>query len=202
MDFTNINGLEPVQKALSSREMQAVTDPRYRPSAVLLLLYPKDGEYCVMFNKRSEEVEFNKGDMCFPGGGKDPEDTDLVATAVRETHEEMGIRPQDVTILGELDDTVTMSGFFIHPFVGTIPYPYQFKPSTIEVAEVVEIPVSALLDVRNLREEARVLPNGHLTANRSYAYGRHLIYGATARILGQFLDIVQQAGWPGGAPSR
>lgn len=196
------SALQSVHTILSRREPQATGNPSLRPSAVCLLLYPKNGEYCVLFNKRTEEVEFNKGDMCFPGGGRDPEDVDLAATALRETHEEMGIRPEDVTILGELDDTATMAGFFIHPFVGTIPYPYKFSPSSIEVAAVVEVPISHLLDKRNLREETRILPNGHQTTTVAYAAGQHLIYGATARILGQFLGLLQESGWPGGAITR
>ena len=176
--------------------VQSMSNPDLKASAVLLLLYPKDGEYCLLFNKRSEEVEFNKGDMCFPGGGKDPEDQDLAATALRETHEEMGIRPEDITVLGELDETATMAGFVIHPFVGTIPYPYEFHPSPIEVAAVVEIPISSLLDSRNVREEVRVLPDGRLMQARSYSYGPYLVYGATARIVGQFLDLLETFGWP------
>lgn len=186
--------LGTIRKILARREIRTLANSNLRPSAVLLLLYPKDGEYCIMFNKRTEEVEFNKGDMCFPGGGKDPEDMDLAATAKRETQEEMGVRPEDVTILGELDRASTMAGFFIQPFVATIPYPYDFKPSSIEVAAVVEIPISALLDRRNTREETRVLSDGKLMTSRAYAYGPYLIYGATARILGQFLDLLQEAG--------
>ena len=192
--------IQNLQSILSRRESQATGNSSLKPSAVFLLLYPKDGEYCVMLNKRTEEVEFNKGDMCFPGGGKDPEDINLAATALRETHEEMGIKPEDVTILGELDETATMAGFFIHPFVGTIPYPYEFSPSSIEVADVVEVPVSHLLDKRNLREETRVLPNGQQTTTLAYATGQHLIYGATARILEQFLGLIRESGWPGGEP--
>ena len=173
-----------------------ISGPGLKASAVLLLLYQKDGEYCVLFNKRTEEVEFNKGELCFPGGAKDPEDPDLTATALRETYEEMGIRPADVTILGELDDSTTRSGFVIHPLVGTIPYPYDFNPSSIEVAEVLEVPIPTLFDGRNIREEARVQPDGQLVRVRSYAYGPHLIYGATARILDQLLDLLERSVWP------
>ena len=185
---------ELVRRVLASRTLQVIHEPGLRPSAVLLLLYPKDGEYCVLFNKRTEEVEFNKGEICFPGGGKDPGDPDLATTALRETFEEMGISPEDVTILGELDDTTTRAGFVMHPFVGTIPYPYQFKPSAAEVAEVLEVPISTLLDRSNVREEMRVQHDGQLVGARTYAYGRHLIYGATARILHQFLVLLEGAG--------
>ncbi len=191
--------LEAVRTILSRREAQPTADPKLRPSAVLLLVYKKDGEYCVMFNKRSEEVEFNKGDMCFPGGGKNPEDASLVAAALREANEEMGIKPEDVTVLGELNHTAARTDFFIRPFVATIPQPYTFKPNSIEVAEVVEIPIAQLLDRNNLREEIRVLPDGQQVTSLAYAYGRHLIYGATAQILNQFLGLLVKSGWSKGA---
>ena len=188
--------IEFVKAALTSSSVNVLTDPGLKDSAVLLLLYPKDGEYCVLFNKRSMEVEFNKGEMCFPGGAKDPEDIDLMFTARREAHEEMGISPEHIAILGELDETSTRAGFRIHPYVGTIPYPYDFMPSAIEVAEVVEVPISSLFDSRNIRDETRVMPNGEQMQTKSYAYNQHLIYGATARILRQFLEALEQAGWP------
>ena len=190
------NTIEFVKAALNNGTVNVLPDPNLKDSAVLLLLYPKDGEYCVLFNKRSMEVEFNKGEMCFPGGARDPEDGDMAFTARREAHEEMGILPADITILGELDETSTRAGFRIHPFVGTIPYPYGFSPSTVEVAEVVEVPISSLMDSRNIREGVRVMPDGQRVEAKSYAHKEHLIYGATARILMQFLEILEQAGWP------
>ena len=183
-----------VRQALATRTLQVINDPGLKPSAVLLLMYPKDGEHCVLFNKRTDEVEFNKGEICFPGGGADPCDPNLAATALREAFEEMGINPKDVTILGQLDDTTTRAGFVMHPFVGAIPYPYQFKPSPIEVAEVLEVPISVLLDRQNIREEMRVQSDGQLARALTYVYGRQLIYGATARILHQFLVILKGTG--------
>ncbi len=187
-----------VQTALAKHKPELLSDPKLKDSAVLLLLYPKEGEYCVLFNKRSMVVEFNKGEYCFPGGSKDPEDADLVATALREAHEEMGILPKDITLLGELSETNTAAGFRIHPYVGTIPYPYRFNPSSVEIAEVVEVPVRHLLDKGNFTQEMR-MRLGVNTLMTTYTYGEHRIFGATARILRQFLDILQQSGWPQGA---
>mgnify|MGYP001243792022 CR=1 FL=1 len=180
-----------VSRLLTRRVVKNREDPALRSSAVLLLCYKKAEDYCVLFNKRTEKVEFNKGDICFPGGSKDPEDGDLITTALRETREEMGIDPTDVTILGELDSTTTNSGFSIKPYVGTIPSPYNFTPSKDEVAEVLEIPFASLLSEAILREETRVLPDGQIDRGRAYVYGPHYIYGATARILTQFIDTVR-----------
>ncbi len=79
--------LQLVRRRLADNASQTISEPGLKASAVLLFLYPKDGDYCILFNKRTDRVEFNKGEICFPGGGKDPEDQDLAATALREAHE-------------------------------------------------------------------------------------------------------------------
>ena len=162
------------------------------PAAVFILLYPKDGEYCILLNKRSQQVEHHKGEISFPGGARDPEDSDFLATALREVHEEMGIRPEDVTVLGQLDDVETRSRFGVRVFVGTIPYPYPFRPSAREIAEVLEVPLGALWDIANLREEARWV-EGETRKAYSYVYGAHLIFGATAQMVTQFLDALPES---------
>ena len=182
--------LDLIHNALAQRTPITAAPDGLMPAAVMLLLYRKDGEYCVLLNKRSMTVEHHKGEMSFPGGARDPEDADFEATARRETHEEMGISPDDITILGRLDDNVTRSNFLVKVFVGTIPYPYQFLPSSIEIAEVVEIPIGVLRDPATLRWDSRI-EDGKRVAVRSYGYQQHLVYGATAKILDQFLDIIE-----------
>jgi 8-oxo-dGTP pyrophosphatase MutT (NUDIX family) len=182
--------LDLVKQALDGRVNLSITDPRLMPAAVMLLLYPKDGEFCVLLNKRSQLVEHHKGEISFPGGARDPEDRDFLDTALRETEEEMGIVRADVTVLGQLDDVVTRSNFGVRVYIGTIPYPYAFKPSAIEIAEVLEVPISALLAPANLRYETRLV-DGLATTVHSYAYHEHLVFGATAKILQQFLETVE-----------
>nr|MBC8280687.1 CoA pyrophosphatase [Chloroflexota bacterium] len=142
-----------------------------------------------LLNKRSEVVEHHKGEISFPGGARDPEDRDFLDTALRETEEEMGIARSDVTVLGQLDDVVTRTNFGVRVFIGTIPYPYSFNPSAIEIADVLEVPVSALVNAATLRHETRLV-DGLATTVRSYAYKEHLVFGATAKILQQFLETV------------
>ncbi len=185
---------EILRKALSRRAALSATalpidDPTLTPAAVLLVLYAKDGEYCVLLNKRSEDVEYHKGEISFPGGARDPEDKDFLDTALREIEEEMGIYRNDVTVLGELDEVVTNSRFHVKVFVGSIDYPYDFKPSAVEIAEVLEVPINSLNDPSNFRVETR-LEDGVPVSARSYAYNKHLIYGVTARILQQFLEVL------------
>ena len=178
-----------IRRALCHRVKQSVDDASLIPAAVLLLLYAKDGELCVLLNKRSEDVEYHKGEISFPGGARDPEDKDFLDTALRETEEEMGIGRADVTILGELDEVATRSRFRVNVFVGAICYPYHFRPSTVEIAEVLEVPISSLRDWANQRVETR-WEGGMPVTSYSYAYQEHVIFGATARILQQLLELL------------
>ena len=184
-------GLTPpeiIRQALAQRVVERVDGTGMIPAAVMILLYRKEGEYCILLNKRSEEVEHHKGEMSFPGGARDPEDLDLLETALRETEEEMGIKREDITVLGEMDEIVTRSNFQVSVFTGTIEYPYKFTPSAIEIAEGVEFPVAALIDPANRRVETRWIDGMPLTSY-SYVHEEHVVFGATARILQSCIDI-------------
>ena len=178
-----------LKQALAKRVVERVDGDGLMDSAVMILLYPKECEYCILLNKRSEQVEHHKGEISFPGGAKDPEDCDGLDTALRETEEEMGIKRDDVTVLGEMDEVVTRSGFRVQVFTGTIEYPYKFSPSAIEIAEVLEFPVPALIDPANRRTETR-WENGQPVTSYSYAHQEHVVFGATARILQSCIEIL------------
>lgn len=180
---------ELVKRALADRELERVPESGLTPAAVLVLLYEKDGDYCVLLNKRSEEVEYHRGEISFPGGARDPEDGDSLDTALRETEEEMGILRGDVTVLGEMDEVATRSRFRVRVFAGTIEHPYDFDPNADEIAEVVEFPITALKDPNSRRVETHWQQGGPVNTY-SYAYGEHLVFGATARILQQFLGLL------------
>ena len=158
------------------------------PAAVLLLLYEKQGEPHILLTRRTNYVEHHKGETSFPGGAFDAEDADLLTTALRETHEEIGVHPQDVEVLGRLDDIVTITDFLVSPFVGKLHSPdYPFVANAHEVAELVEVPLRHLMDERNLERTVRPFRD-RVVPILTYSYGDHRIWGATARILKGFLD--------------
>ena len=181
--------LVALRRRLSGDSKEYVPQPGLSLSAILLPFFSKDGEYHVILNKRTDLVEYHKGEICFPGGSRDQEDAGPHATALRETQEEMGIDLQEVEVLGALKPEATRSNFLITPVVGYISYPYTFRINTTEIAEVLEVPLSSLLDPGNLREEASQ-QHGEMSRAFTYAYGGHVVWGATARILTQFLSLL------------
>ena len=119
----------------------------------------------------------------------DAEDESRLDTALREAHEEMGILPADVDVIGRLDDTPTITRFMISTYVGAIPSPYTFHPSEIEVAEVIQAPISHLRRQSSHRDETRLRADSTTDTMPTFVYDGHVVFGATARILDQFLTL-------------
>ena len=163
-------------------------------AAVLIPLYGPGPDFRVLYTVRTQEVEHHKGEISFPGGGVEPADESLEQTALRETHEEVGIAPADVTLLGRLDDVITISDFLVTPVVGRVEvYPYTFAPARLEVAEVLEVPLSHLRDPANRAAHPNP-PKGRSRAKfPAYRFGEHLIFGATALMTTRLLRALAEA---------
>jgi 8-oxo-dGTP pyrophosphatase MutT (NUDIX family) len=182
-----------LREVLSQRQKQRITGANLVTSAVLVPIYYKEGEYYILFTKRTERLKKHKGQISFPGGARHKKDRTLIDTALRESAEEIGLAPDKVKILGELDDILTeTSNYVISPFVALIPYPYQFKVGEREVGEIIEAPISVLLDKDRLHQKSAVLGDKALNFY-VYKYKGWVIWGATAKILNQFLDIFSRA---------
>ena len=187
---------QEIEKIFCHYKKKKITEEKFKSSAVLIpLFYNKDSLH-VLFTKRSDEVNFHKGQVCFPGGGPEPVDAGLLQTALREAEEEIGLKAKGVEILGELDDSLTLtSGYVISPFVAFIPYPYPFKLDNKEVEEIFSVPLSALMGPDD-RKELNFREDYHPTGDKSgpgyaYEYEGHVIWGATARILKQFVELLR-----------
>ena len=173
------------------RRIPRATDrPDFRQAAVLLPLYENESGPHLVLTKRTEMVPTHKSQISFPGGGFEEADGDLLATALREAEEEIGLRPKDVEIVGALDDTFAVSSrHVVRPFVGFVPYPYPFHPEPFEIERLIHLPISALLGGAPFREEVWEREGRPLTVF-FYEYDGDTIWGLTARILKQFVEAV------------
>lgn len=180
-----------IQTRLAGRRRRTIQDPQTRRAAVLIPLYLAGGETRVLFTRRTETVEHHKGQISFPGGGEDEGDTGPLETALREMEEELGIPREQVRILGGLDDVYTfVSGFVITPFVGVIPPPLALRVNPQEIAEVLSVPLAVFRDPSRVRVEERARATGERVQLYFYDHGPHEIWGATARIMKDFIDAV------------
>ncbi|MEP6993013.1 MAG: CoA pyrophosphatase [Acidobacteriota bacterium] len=159
-----------------------------RRAAVLIPLFVRDGALWILFTRRTETVEHHRGQISFPGGAEEADDETLLATALRETREEIGVAESDVRYLGALSPLTTVTDFYVEPFVGAIPSPYAFTVEQAEIAEMIEAPVAALLDPKIL--ETKILP-GREEPVLFYHYGQHVIWGATGRMLQELLEAIR-----------
>ena len=182
-----MNWMEDVRRRLAVRPRRDPEKGNARRAAVLVPLFVRERMLWIVFTRRTETVEHHRGQISFPGGVEEPIDDDLSATALRETYEELGILPEDVRLLGTLSPIVTVTDFYVAPFVAAIPQPYVFSPAETEIAEVVEAPVAALSDPAV--KETKFLPDRDEPV-LFYRYGRHVIWGATARILAELLEAL------------
>ncbi|MGZ6643029.1 MAG: NUDIX hydrolase [Solirubrobacteraceae bacterium] len=155
-------------------------------AAVLVPLYARDGELHAVLTRRRHDLRRHAGEISFPGGRQDDDETDLRLTALREAEEEIGLPPGAVELVGALQPTPTIAtNYAVYPFVGLIEPGHEWVPSEREVAEVLELPLRALRDGYARR---RLLRRGVPFRTDVYVVGEHLIWGATARMLADLLS--------------
>jgi 8-oxo-dGTP pyrophosphatase MutT (NUDIX family) len=161
-------------------------------AAVLVPIFEHQDEPHIVFIRRSDHVESHRGQVAFPGGRVDPVDVTLLDAALREAHEEVGIPPRSVDVIGALPTMNTLtSGIIVSPFVGAIPASTAMKPSPEEVAEIFDVPLSALRDPRYRGEfEWRRERGGSPARFPAILYGGQTIWGLTLRITLNLLEII------------
>jgi len=155
-------------------------------AAVLVPLFVSGGELHAVFTRRRDDLRRHAGEISFPGGRQDDDETDLRLTALREAEEEIGLPPDAVELIGALQPTPTIAtNYAVYPFVGLIEPGHEWKPSAAEVAAVLEL---SLDDLRNGYERQRMLRRGIPFRTDVYIVGDDLIWGATARMLTDLLE--------------
>lgn len=159
-----------------------------RLAAVLIVLYDIAAEPHFLLTKRTDDLEHHPGQIALPGGRFDDEDVELETTALRETREELGIDPNSIQVLGRMEDVFTaVSGFVVSPFVGIVAEPPEPVPAEREIAQVLEVPLAALLAA-----DAALPRNPDIITLRYPLLGED-VWGATARILRSFSAVVRAA---------
>lgn len=162
-----------------------------KQAAVLILLFPDDGGIRFSFIQRTKYDGVHSGQISLPGGIKEDVDIDLRQTAIRETCEETGISAHDIKILGKLSPiNIPVSRFEVHPFVGYISCRPEFRTDAREVEFMINIPILHFLQGRNRRTEIWNLHNTEVLVP-FFIYKNHKIWGATAMIISEFLDIIE-----------
>jgi 8-oxo-dGTP pyrophosphatase MutT (NUDIX family) len=183
-----------IRDLLNSRPRKAIEEhgASLRRAAVLIPLFKTASEYRILFTKRTDTVDAHKGQISFPGGKIEDEDVSPLETALREADEEIGLSRKDVTVLGQMDDARTLSSnYIVHPFVGLIPYPYDFKTSVQEVRELIEVPFQVFLSGDSAGENTPVVYEGVTYQSLAYYHRGEVIWGATARIMRNLVDLVK-----------
>jgi 8-oxo-dGTP pyrophosphatase MutT (NUDIX family) len=177
-----------ISAALLSRTPEIITGSGLKPAAVLIPIQERaDGEYIVL-TKRGDNMPTHKGQIAFPGGRVHTGDADLVATALRESHEEIGVVPEHVRVLGRLDEFTAGYGIVVTPVVGVIPPQYDFHLDPEETTAVASVPIRSLMAPGTYVKNAHLSPGGH-PSYHFYVNNGWDIWGVTARILVQFLEL-------------
>jgi 8-oxo-dGTP pyrophosphatase MutT (NUDIX family) len=181
---------EDLRRVLLGAEEAVTLEVRGRTDAgVLVPLYVENGELHAVFTKRREDLRRHPGEISFPGGRYEEGEPDLIATALREAEEEIGLPADAVEILGALQPTPTIAtGYAVYPFVGMIEAGRTWTLSPREVAEVLEL---SLVELRAGYARRRLIRRGLPIRTDTYVVGDHLIWGATARILADLFDRIE-----------
>jgi 8-oxo-dGTP pyrophosphatase MutT (NUDIX family) len=150
---------------------------------VLIPLFERDGDVHVWLVRRPTSMRSHAGQVAFPGGKKDESDDSLLATALRETEEELGIARGAVDVLGPLDDLLTITAFTISPWVGWLAPGAEVRPNPDEVARAFAVPLRAFLE-----------PPGGVLPWRGWTVDGELVWGATAAMVRGFVAILRELG--------
>ncbi len=168
----------------------------HRVAAVLLLLFPKEESIHFVLTKRTSKYpgDIHSGQISFPGGSQESNEVELYQTAFRETHEEIGVSSDKLMLLGKLTELyIPVSNFMVHPFVAYIDHQPFYTPQIEEVDEIIEASIDLLIDPRTTQFKDIKIKNGLVLKDIPYfnIYD-HVVWGATAMMLNEFKEIIEQ----------
>ncbi|HJP05503.1 MAG: CoA pyrophosphatase [Chromatiales bacterium] len=161
-----------------------------RPAAVLIPLLEQNSSISMMLTERTHDLPEHPGQIAFPGGRSEPGDADLLATALREAYEEVGLPPTAVEPAGYLKTQAVITGYAVVPVIGFVTEAFDVRPDPREVASIFEVPLDFLLDEANCVREDREI-DGITLATWEYQWQEHRIWGATAKIIQEFIKQIK-----------
>ncbi len=185
-----INRLETTLRSYSGTSHQALGSSV--PAAVSVLFSVTNGEPCVLMIKRAASLSHHSGEWAFPGGLIEDSDDSALHAALRETNEELGIDPDQIDIWCQMSPVDTSTGFEVWPYAGRVIDEVALKPEPAEVAEVLNVPVRVFIDDVSKRT-ITLIRNGTVRSMDAYAYEDRIIWGASARIIRNTINIVMNA---------
>lgn len=190
--------IERLERSLSELDAKVETEWEARPAAVLIPLYQEDGDWKLLFTRRSDSVDVHAGQVSFPGGRIEDSDVSAVAAALREAQEEIGLDPADVEMLGQLNPIFTVTQFLVTPVVGVIPWPYPLASNPTEVAHTFGVPIKWLSDPNNVEVQERqpLVPGRNIQVYYFKEFDGETIWGVTAKITVNFLQMLDAANPP------
>lgn len=154
----------------------------FRQAAVLIPLLETEGRWHVLLTRRSQELVKHRSQVAFPGGAREQGDENLQWTALREMHEEVGVEPHDVKILGSLGDMPIITGYMVRLFVGEIPWPYELSVNTDEVESTFVVPLDWLADPRHHTIKYRSHAGREIPVIYFDHYDGYQLWGASAEM--------------------
>jgi len=185
--------LETIREVLKNHSPKKLAEDGTIQGAVVVPIYQKNSQLYLLVTKRTENLSMHKGQISFPGGKKDPKDKTLLQCALRETFEEIGIPKKKMSILGALDQIKTYgSNIRLSPFVCEICSPFRLKINKLEVEEVIEIPFDELLKDENWSQKNALVTFPKEQIIYYFYYKNWVVWGATAKILYQLVQLVKR----------
>jgi 8-oxo-dGTP pyrophosphatase MutT (NUDIX family) len=182
--------LELIKRKIKNYSPLKLEDDESAKGAVIVPIYYKENELFMLFTKRTEELSSHKGQISFPGGKQDTNDKTLFDCALRETNEEIGLEENFIELFGEIDQIKTFgSNILLTPFVCKINYPFNLKINENEVAEIIEVPLKELFNRENWDVKKVMLAQVKERHIYYFNYKKWVIWGATARIVNQFISL-------------
>lgn len=172
-------------------EMRAKLASDLTPAGVLIPVLQRSQTLSVLLTQRSANLKNHAGQISFPGGRMESADRDIVHTALRETHEEVGIAPNSVAVIGVLEPMPTVTGYAVTPVIGIVAGPYAITVDHAEVEFAFEVPLEFLLDECNQRAAERDFL-GHKVPIVEFRYDGRRIWGATAHMLVQLREMIKK----------